>query len=390
MYASSILEIDREALKTNLEFFRQFVAEDVVISSVVKGNAYGHGLEQFVPLAESLGVNHFSVYSADEAFMVKECLQGDSTIMIMGDLPDESMAWAIEEGIEFFVFEEGRLKQAIATAQKVGKPALAHIEIETGMNRTGFDKHEWDVVANYLNNYPDHIVFRGICTHFAGAESIANYVRIKKQRLKYREALAYFKQRGLEAQVRHTCCSAAAVRHPDMHFDMVRMGIMQYGFWPSREVFIEHLKDQPRKEDPLKRLISWRSRVMSIKYIETGEFVGYGTTYLAHKPMRIAIVPIGYSHGFSRSLSNQGRALLHGLRVSVVGMVNMNCIAIDASELPEVKRGDEVILIGRQGDLDISVASFGELSDQLNYELLTRLPTSIPRVITQKDKVLPK
>lgn len=368
-------------MKHNFDFFRQFISDDVIISAVVKGNAYGHGLEQYIPLAESIGVRHFSVYSADEAFRVKSCSKEGSQVMVMGDLPDESMAWAIEEGIEFFVFGEDRLKHALETAQKVGKPALMHIEIETGMHRTGFEKPDWHIVAEYLNKYPEHLVFKGVCTHFAGSESIANYVRIKKQRIVYREALRFFENQGLSPELRHACCSAAAVRYPDMHLDLVRIGIMQYGFWPSREVLIEYLKDQPLKEDPLKRLISWRSRVMSIKHIDTGEFIGYGTTYLAHRPMRIAIVPIGYAHGFSRSLSNQGRALLHGMRVQVVGMVNMNCIAIDISELPDVERGDEVVLIGKQGEFEISVASFGELSDQLNYELLTRLPTSIPRVI---------
>ncbi len=381
MHASSRLEIEREALRTNYDFIRKFISEEVNLSSVVKGNAYGHGIELFVPLAESLGIRHFSVFSADEAYRVLQCLQHQSTIMIMGDLPEESMTWAIENDIEFFVFEEGRLHQALIVAQDVGKPAKIHVEVETGMNRTGFSKPDWKKVSQYLRAYPEYLIFQGLCTHFAGAESIANYVRVQNQKKVYKEALRYFNKRGLSPKIRHTCCSAAAMRHPDMHYDMVRIGIMQFGFWPSREVLIEYLKEKTEKIDPLKRLISWRSRVMSIKEIDTGEFIGYGTTYLAHRPMRIAMVPIGYAHGFSRSLSNQGRVILHGMRVSVVGMVNMNCIAIDISELPHVKRGDEVILIGKQGEHEISVASFGELSDQLNYELLTRLPHNIPRVV---------
>jgi alanine racemase len=120
---------------------------------------------------------------------------------------------------------------------------------------------------------------------------------------------------------------------------------------------------------------------MNVKKVKTGEFIGYGTIYLAQKDMTIAIVPVGYSHGFSRSLSNIGRALVRGKRMPVVGIVNMNSMTLDVTDVPEVEKGDEVVMIGNQGALSISVSSFGELSELLNYELLTRLPKDIPREI---------
>ena len=381
MNATSRIEISKECLLNNMAFLQKLIHPRTTISSVVKGNAYGHGIEQYVPLAESVGVNHFSVFSADEAYRVQQCTKGNVTIMIMGDILDDQIEWAIREGIEFYAFESKRLKKALEIAKELNIPAKVHIEIETGMNRTGFMREEWGAVADLLKNNQEYLTFQGLCTHFAGAESIANYVRIEAQRKVYKAGLAFFKQHGLVPTYRHACCSAAAIRYPDMHFDLVRIGILQYGFWPNREIFIEYLKEQADKEDPLRRLISWKSRIMSVKDVEIGEFIGYGTTYLAHRPMRIALVPVGYCHGFSRSLSNQGRVLLHGVRTSVVGMVNMNCIAIDISDVHDAKRGDEVVLIGRQGALDISVASFGELSDLLNYELLTRLPQNIPRFV---------
>jgi alanine racemase len=129
--------------------------------------------------------------------------------------------------------------------------------------------------------------------------------------------------------------------------------------------------------------MSWKSRVMSTKKVELGEFVGYGTTYLAQKDMKIAVIPVGYSHGFSRGLSNQGRVLIRGRRHPVVGVVNMNALAVDITDTPEIEKGDEVILIGEEGDVEISVSSFSELSEQLNYELLTRLPLNIPRVVVE-------
>ena len=179
----------------------------------------------------------------------------------------------------------------------------------------------------------------------------------------------------------HTACSAAALRYPKSQMDMVRLGIVQYGFFPNKEIYIEYLTKKKITEDPLRRLISWKSKVMDVKTVKAGEFVGYGTSYLANSNLKIATIPVGYSHGFSRSLSNQGRVLIHGQRVSVIGIVNMNMITVDVTKIEHVKKGDEVVLIGKQGDLEISVSSFSEFSDQVNYELLTRLPQKIPRFI---------
>ncbi len=361
---------------------RRLFSPGVRLSSVVKGNAYGHGIAEFVPLAEALGVDHFSVHSADEAAEVLDARTNPATqIMIMGYVMNEDLTWAIENDISFFVFEMDRLEQATISAKKLGKKARVHIELETGMNRTGFAQYEMDALGLFLKNNTDHVLFEGLCTHFAGAESIANYLRVQEQKEAFSRMAAELAAAGLTPQLKHTCCSAAAIRLPDMHFDLVRIGILQYGFWPSRETFIEYLKGRKVMDDPLRRIITWKSRVMSTKQVEMGEYIGYGTTYLAQRDMQIAIIPIGYSHGFSRSLSNQGRVLINGYRVPVVGMVNMNNTAIDVTEVPHVIKGDEVTLIGTDGTVDISVSSFSELSDQLNYELLTRLPAKIPRKV---------
>ena len=186
---------------------------------------------------------------------------------------------------------------------------------------------------------------------------------------------------GLPPKIRHTACSAAALRYSATKMDMARIGILQYGFFPSKEILIHYLTKNKEHEFPLRRVISWKSKVMSIKKVKTGEFIGYGTSYLANSDMKIATIPVGYSHGFSRLLSNQGRVLIHGQRVSVVGAVNMNMMSVDITNLEGVKNGDEVVIIGKQGDMEISVASFGDVSNLVNYELLTRLPHDIPRIV---------
>lgn len=381
MFYTSYIEISKSALQHNLKFLSHHIHKNVQISSVVKGNAYGHGIEVYIPLAESCGIKHFSVFSADEAYRVQKSAINKNTIMIMGLVEDEQLAWAIENEIEFYVFEFDRLQKAIELAIKMKKKAIIHIEVETGMNRTGFNPKDIGKITQLIANNSAFINFKGLCTHYAGAESITNYYRIKKQQKSFQKSIQKFTDKKVTPQQYHTACSAAALRYPKSQMDMVRLGIIQYGFFPNKEIYIEHLTKKKITKDPLKRLISWKSKVMDIKKVKAGEFVGYGTSYLANSNLKIATIPVGYSHGFSRSLSNQGRVLIQGQRVSVVGIVNMNMITVDVTKIENVQKGDEVVLIGKQGDLEISVSSFSEFSEQVNYELLTRLPQNLPRFI---------
>lgn len=383
MFETSKIELSKSALKKNLTYIKRLIGDDVKFSSVIKGNAYGHGIEEFVAMAEDLGVDHFSVFSADEAFRLFDCCDKNTTVMVMGMLNDEALKWAIDNGVHFFVFENDRLQKAVDYAKEAGKKARVHLEIETGLNRTGFNKPHLNQALKIIRANSDNIEIEGVCTHYAGAESIGNYLRIKTQIKKFNKACKWLEKEGIEPKLKHTACSAAVVSYPKTHMDMVRVGIMQYGYWPSKEILIEFLKriNKEEKIDPLERIISWKSEVMSTKNVETGEFIGYGNTFMAANNMKIATVPVGYGHGYSRSLSNIGRVLINGERFSVVGIVNMNVIMVDISDQPDIQKGDEVVLIGKQKEMDITVHSFSELSSQLNYELLTRLPGSLPRKI---------
>ncbi len=381
MIHSSGIEISKSALKQNINFIKEYVGKNVKFSSVVKGNAYGHGIEKFVPIAEECGVNHFSVFSADEAVRVKKVCDKKTEIMIMGNIDNEDLKWAIENNIQFYIFEMSRLETALRNANNNKLKARVHLELETGMNRTGFKNLELKKAVNLLMENKDKIILEGVCTHYAGAESIANYVRVQTQYKKFKKLRLELEELGIRPKRYHTACSAATITYPKTHMDMVRIGILHYGFWPTRETYIHYISKNKIPEQPLKRVLSWKSKIMDVKKVKTGEFVGYGTTYLAQKDMTIATVPIGYSHGFARGLSNIGRVLVNGQRAGVIGMVNMNLMTIDVSDFEGVKKGDEVVLIGKQGELEVSVSSFSELSSQVNYETLARLPENIPRKI---------
>jgi alanine racemase len=381
MHTNSNIELNKEAYRNNIAFLQKTYGKKVILSSVVKGNAYGHGLREFVAMAFDCGVNHFSAFDVEEAKVIRATLANQVTIMIMGFVPDCDMEWVVDNDVECYIFDKSRLTVAIKTAKKLDKKATIHIEIETGMNRTGFDKNEINSLITTLKKEKDFIVFKGLCTHYAGAESIANYYRVDKQIKKYNEIYDYICKSGIQPKIKHSACSAASIMFPETRMDLVRIGIMQYGLWPSPEVFVNFLNSKKSKIDPLHRIIAWKSKIMSVKKVNSGEFIGYGTSFLAERKMKIAVVPIGYSHGYSRSLSNQGRVLIHGHRCTVIGSVNMNMMTIDVTDIDTVKKEDEVVLIGSQKDLTVSVASFSDLSNQLNYELLTRIAKKIPRKI---------
>ena len=382
MQHTSYIEISKSAYKKNIEFLRSEVGPKTEISIVVKGNAYGHGIDNIVPIAEENGIRHFSTFSADEALHVHQVSKEGSQIMVMGMLDNEDLEEIIRKGISFYVFEFDRLESAIAVAKMTGTKAKIHIEVETGFHRTGFEWDDKKWLAQILHENLDFLELKGLCTHFAGAESISNYVRVRNQIKQYKKFKSWFSSQKFSFEKYHTACSAATLLYPETKLDMVRVGIASYGFWPTQETYMYRFKSLPENnKNPLKRLISWKSSIMNTKAIKMGEFIGYGSSYMAPRDMTIALVPIGYGHGYSRMLSNQGKVLIGGMIVPVVGTVTMNSIAVDVTDLEKIQKGDEVVLVGNQGDKEITIASFGESSLQVNYELLTRLPQDIPRRI---------
>ncbi|HET8828030.1 MAG TPA: alanine racemase [Pelobium sp.] len=380
MFETSSIAISESAYKHNLSFIKKQSGPNVKFCSVVKGNAYGHGLVTFAKMAVKCGVNYFAVYSAAEAYELWESVPNVS-MMIMGSTDENSLNWAIENGIEFFVYDEEKLGLTFAIADKLSKKAKIHIEVETGMNRTGFNLEELPSVFKRIYENEGLIDFVGFCTHYAGAESLVNDFRVKQQIQHFDEAQKLLSKSGLTAKYTHSACSAAMMNYPETTSNLVRIGIMQYGFWPNEETLVRYNGNSREVDFTLHRLITWKSKVMTIKNIEKGEYVGYSTSFQAYTDLTLAVVPIGYAYGYSRSLSNSGKVLIRGEEAPTCGIVNMNAVCVDISHIENVKINDEVVLIGKQGKKSISVASFGEMSDQLNYELLTRLPLNIPRKI---------
>jgi alanine racemase len=381
----SYIELSKSALKNNISYLKSRI-NNAKFCSVIKGNAYGHGVKHFVPLAEKCGVDQFAVYDASEALEALKYKSSRSNLMIMGMIDNEEIEWAIKHDISFSVFDLDRFQATIAAAEKTAKKARIHLELETGMHRTGFEEHKLDIVSDLIKENADKLFLEGVWTHFAGPESSANYYRIINQYDKFIKMKKLLSSKHLIPRYYHTACSAAALNYPQTTMDLVRIGIAQYGLWPNMETFIYNtlnFGDELRKNNPLKTILSWKTQIEGLKKIELGSFIGYGNGYQAIRDMVVAIIPIGYSHGFSRDLSNKANVLVNRKKVQVVGIINMNCSLIDVTDLKNIKKGDEVVIIGKQGNKQITFASFSEQSNHMNYELLTRLPENIPRVITR-------
>jgi alanine racemase len=381
MFETTTLSINQSSYQKNLQFIRKQIGAMTKFCSVIKGNAYGHGITPFVKMAVACGVDYFGVYSADEAYEVKKASKSQISVMIMGMVEGKSLEWAIQEEVEFFVFDIERLQHAVQISKKIGKKCIIHLEVETGMNRTGISFHTIVEICDYIKKNQDFITIKGICTHYAGAESYINDERIQQQILNFNKAIQLVSDCGLSAEYIHSACSAAMMNYPETIGNMVRIGIMQYGFWPNEETLIRYNGQVREYDKVLTRLLEWKSQVMTIKHVEKGAYIGYGNSYQAYADMKIAVIPVGYSYGYSRDLSNVGKVLINGEVSPICGIVNMNAICVDISHIEDVKKGDEVVLIGDQKDKTITVASFGEMSNLMNYELLTRLPQDIPRII---------
>ena len=189
----------------------------------------------------------------------------------MGDINCSDEDWIIDNSIEFFVFNIARFEQMLSKAKKIKKILYIHIEIETGMNRTGFNQKDWIQIIQLANANKDFIKVKGLCTHFAGAESLNNYVRVKQQQIVFNKAIKFFKSHEIIPQQIHCSCSAAVLAFPAKNYDMVRVGILQYGLWPSRETFIAFITKHKIETNPLKPVLSWKSYIMDIKQVSKGE-----------------------------------------------------------------------------------------------------------------------
>lgn len=370
--------IDLDAIEYNIEKMKENLPEDTKLIVVAKADCYGHGALQTTSLLSLKEyVWGFAVATLDEAIVLR---RGGITkpILVLGCIFPEQWVDALENNIRITVYTEELTKVLSDLAVKIGRKAYVHVKLDTGMGRIGFTpgKEGADKIEE-ISKLPN-IVMEGLYTHFSKADE-----GDKSYTMKQMEAYTWMKEelagRGITFSYYHCCNSAGIIDLKGAGQNLSRAGISTYGMYPSEEVHKENVDLKPALE-----LIS---HVAFVKWVDEGEMISYGGTYVTKRRTKIATIPVGYGDGYPRSLSNKGYMLIHGKKAPIIGRVCMDQCMVDVTEIEDVKFGDEVVLVGRDGDEYLSVETLSRLSDRFNYEFVCLMGKRIPREYIRRGEV---
>lgn len=368
--------VDITAILENMERMHENLRPGTQMIGVIKTDGYGHGA---VPIGKELEkldyVFGYAVATAEEALSLREAgLQ--KPVLILGYTFPYCYEELIRQEIRPAVFRVDTIRSLDACAEKLGKKALVHVKVDTGMSRVGIRPDEEGLSFLRQLSELSHIEIEGIFTHFARAD--------EQDKSAARGQLAQFNEFVEKAErllnmtipIKHCSNSAGILTMPEANLSLVRAGITLYGLSPSKEV--------PRELLSLRPALSLKSHLVYVKEVDAGTPVSYGGVYVTKQRMRIATVPVGYGDGYPRSLSNKGYVLIRGKRAPILGRVCMDQFMADVTAIPEAQEGDEVTLIGTDGAEEITMEKLGELSGRFNYELACDLGKRIPRVYVRK------
>lgn len=345
--------------------------------AVVKSNAYGHGVREIVPLltrADWLAVN-----SIDEGLELRQ-MGEQRPVLLLGHTPLNRIEEARQADLRFMFCNHETLK-AIRDLPVSDKKFFLHLKVETGTWRQGILPDDAILMAREIAEMPG-VVLDGIYTHFANIEDTLNHQYAEMQLQRFQGVLDALQKLNLTPPVVHTACTAAAILFSKTHFSMIRTGIGLYGLWPSRETRLSAESTGCSVPD-LQPVLSWKTRIVQIKEVPSGSFIGYGCTHRITRNSIIAVLPVGYADGYRRSLSNTGWVLIAGQRASVLGRVCMNLCMVDVTDIEGIKLEDEVVLLGRSGGEEITAEMLGQWMGTINYEVVTGISSLLPRIVTK-------
>lgn len=376
------IELSESAYRSNLTFFRNLLPTRTELSVVVKSNAYGHGIREIALLAVKHGADSFCVHALEEAlFLRKNGFTRD--ILIMGPVMLNQLEQVITHHLRLVVYNMETLLQLQKLIQNSDATVRIHLKLETGTYRQGIDQKKLPEFLTALKAMP-RIQVEGVYTHFANIEDTTNHDYAFRQLNLFTRMTEQIGENGFPNVKRHTACSAATLLFPETHFEMVRLGISQYGFWPSRETFVSYKsKFTQIGSETLRPVLSWKTRIGQVKEVPVNQSIGYGGTYQTTRDSKIAVLPIGYADGYDRGLSNQSYVLIRGQRAPVRGRICMNLIMVDISDIPGVQLEDEVTLLGKEGTEKVTADHLASLCGTINYEFVARLNDQVPRIVVQ-------
>ncbi|MBR5517658.1 MAG: alanine racemase [Clostridia bacterium] len=367
-------DVSLDNLKHNIEQIKGKLSPNVKLCGIVKANAYGHGVEEIVYNLVQQGVDYLAVAFIDEAVEIRLC-GFNQPILILGNTPKDTADQVVEYNITASVYNKETAQAISDEAVKQNKIAKIHIKIDTGMSRIGFLPTDESIAEIMEVSKLPNIEIEGIFTHFACSDSEDESATLK-QYDKFMWVVGELEKQGLYIPVKHCCNSAAIVKYPNMHLDMVRAGIILYGMYPSD---IDYDID-------LKPLMNFKTSVINVKTIEAGQSISYGATFTAKDTMKIATIAVGYADGYSRLLSNCGRVLVNGQFANIVGRICMDQCMIDVTNVHNINIGDEVILFGADENETLPIEELAVKLGTINYELPCIINNRVPRCYTKDNK----
>jgi alanine racemase len=367
-------EISLDALAANLQAIRARVAGRPILG-VVKANAYGHGAVTVARFLQEAGIEQLAVALLEEAVELRR-VGIACPLLVMGALEPSQMDSLIRAEATPALFREDQLQALESAASRLGRKLPFHLKLDTGMGRLGVPTDRIDSILDLLDRSP-HLDLQGLMSHLACADD-PDHPLTRVQIERFEEALERTRRRGRQPALLHLANSAAVLDRPPAWLNLVRPGLLLYGYRPS-----------PRNQDlPLRPVMRVATHIVYLKEVPPGESVGYGATFKATRPSRIATLAAGYDDGIRRSLSNHGHFLVRGERVPIVGRVSMDLTTLDVTDYPLVALGDEAVFVGEQEGAFQGADQVAEEAGTISWEILCGIGGRVPRVYLREGRVV--
>ncbi len=373
----SWLEIDVGALAGNVRAFAGRLG-GARLAAVVKSDAYGHGVAVVAPAALRAGASWLAVWGANEGIPLRALVGPDVPILCLGHTPSQDFEEAVASDLRLTLYDPSAIPALARAARALGRTARVHVKLETGTHRQGIEAEEAELLARTAAAERG-VLLEGISTHFADIEDTTDHGYAESQLAIFTEGVDRVAAAGVRPTVRHTACSAAAILFPKTHFDLARVGIGLYGLWPSRETLVS-ARERGLGGFSLSPVMTWKALVAQVKDVPAGGYIGYGRTWRAPRRTRIAVIPVGYFEGYARSLSSRAHVLVRGRRAPVLGRVCMNMFMVDVTDVPGASAGDVAVLLGRDGDEEVTAEALAGWAGTIHYEITTRVNPLLPRL----------
>jgi alanine racemase len=370
------VEVSLTALRHNFRTVLDFVSPDATVCAVVKADAYGHGAPECARALEAEGALWFGVTSADEGIVLRDAGITGRILVMTGFFRGEEEA-IVKYDLTPAVWDWNHIELLEDAACKLGHDTVpVHLKVDTGMARLGIDLRDLPTFVGVMQD-AEHVVLEGVFTHLASSE-IIDAPDVDAQMVRFEDAIQTLIEAGFSPVYYHAANSAAIAARPNTWKNMVRPGLSLYGYYLPFASVVSGTPDSSL-ELPVQRVLTWKTRIMSIRDVGSHQPVGYNGAYVTQAPTRIAALPVGYADGFSRQLSSRGRVIVRDDYAAIIGNISMDITLIDVTGIPGVDVGDEVILIGQSARRKITAWEHASLANTVPYEILCAISKRVPR-----------